>query len=257
MSNVTATCPSDVVRVINGMTITRYSRNGVTIWRSVERRPPVEIKAYDKRAGETVTTVYQDERILWQGSLDLNADRGRFAHIRLIEFDARPPSPLHDQLERAKAAGFSELAEAFELAAKVKARDSIRGRFPLGKVSRSLGTARAQIGDEELRGFLRRHINGDFGVHGKLADVALSDDQRWVPPLYSQAVQNAVAIESGSGVIKSRFMLQGDPLPTQQWGVHVVDLGNRRRSEDVDVTTFLDVDRGTTETIVSAPRFDL
>jgi hypothetical protein len=50
------------------------------------------------------------------------------------------------------------------------------------------------------------HAAGDFGAHGHLDAVALDDDARWAPELsHSVAVLNAVSVEAGSGVVRSRF----------------------------------------------------
>jgi hypothetical protein len=60
-----------------------------------------------------------------------------------------------------------------------------------------------------VRECLVRHGANDWGQHGCLEDVELTDDHRFAPFLFDQSVQNAVACEQRAGPIISRWSTEG------------------------------------------------
>jgi hypothetical protein len=55
--------------------------------------------------------------------------------------------------------------------------------------------------------YLRRHQSGDFGCAGIYSKCAPTLEERWLLSLQPQLLQNVVAIDSGSGTIKSQYEL--------------------------------------------------
>jgi hypothetical protein len=60
-----------------------------------------------------------------------------------------------------------------------------------------------------VRVCLAFHGSGLWGTHGRPEDVALTDDHRWCPVMFSVAVQNAVAYEKRAGLIRSLWPAAG------------------------------------------------
>jgi hypothetical protein len=114
---------------------------------------------------------------------------------------------LHDQLESARKGGYAELADAFELVAKVKERPGvIRGRFPLGVCWCVRGWS---YDATTARKFLAEHVTQEA--------AELDDDARWCPPLGGVDAENAMAIETGRGLVRSRF---GIEIPEIRGGIY-------------------------------------
>jgi hypothetical protein len=216
------------VRTIQGRKIERHSHvdsfTRERYWRfmEVDRPPPIERASHNETTGDPITIIeYRPQVIRWDSgggpgemmrSLLARLDHSRNPdHPSILEFDPNPPSPLHDQLARARNAGFAELAEAFEIAAKVKERPGvIRGRFPRGAcwVTRGLAGGAAMH-----REFLARHVTQEL--------VALDSDSEWCPPLGCPGAENAAAVACGHGLVKSRFSVEVEetqgavfPMPT-------------------------------------------
>jgi hypothetical protein len=242
----TATARRIEVRVIAGRRIEKHTLPGAIVWREVHRREPIEVQHFDQETGTTTTGLqYFDPRIVWEDAINPTAARARFAHVRLRDFDPREPSPLHEQLERARQAGFVELVEAFSLAAKVKARLPLAG-FDLGDVKLSYNVGNRRIArDQEVRGYLRQHANQELPEP--------TDDQLWCPMLFDEPIQNVAALASVFGAVKSRFMSEGDPPAPYSGAVCAVD--NRRKSEQIEIWTI--IEHGQAQIVCFAPRFDL
>jgi hypothetical protein len=219
---------NDTVRVIQGRRIERHSHMDMVTreryWRFLEinRPPPIEKRSYNESLSQEITILeHREQRLLWDSGggpgevmreLLARLDHSRNPdHPSILEFDPNPPSPLHDQLARARNAGFAELAEAFEIAAKVKERPGvIRGRFPRGAcwVTRGLAGGAAMH-----REFLRQHVTQE--------SVELDDDSRWCPPLGCPGAENEMAIQTSHGLVRSRFSVEVEetqgavfPMPT-------------------------------------------
>jgi hypothetical protein len=253
--SATATAvPPDVVRKVSGLVVEKHKlRDGSILWRSVERPPPIEQASYDEKTGQTVVnTVYQDERVVWQGSVSPAEARARFQNVRLQPFSQWAPDAEHDEFER-----LCEVSEFF--AAKFAAQFKIQARapigpLPLGEIRVSVATfVRAKCSQDEVREYLRRHAKSDSGAFGRGEDHAdLSEDQLWCPAMFSQAVQNAVAIRTGFGLVRSHYITPEDPQPALQFTAPVRD--DRRRAEEIEVWTILEGSQA--ETMIFAPRFD-
>jgi hypothetical protein len=68
--------------------------------------------------------------------------------------------------------------------------------------------------------YCRRHAAGDFGLNGKYATAVPTPEQRWLLPLEKVALQNATAIDSFNGSVKSQFELPahvGSQLAKEPW----------------------------------------
>jgi hypothetical protein len=203
------------VRTIQGRRIERQSQvdkfTGERYWQFIEinRLPPIEKRSYNEAIGQDMTIIeHREQRVLWdsgpgpgevfQATLArLDTSHNPF-HPSILEFDPRPASPLHDQLERARSSGFADLAEAFEIAAKVHERPGvIRGRFPLGRCWCTRGVS---YDASTARKFLAEHVTQEA--------PELDDDARWCPVLAGIHAENAVAIETGRGLVRSRFGIE-------------------------------------------------
>ena len=135
------------------------------------------------------------------------------SHGHMAEWSFRRPTPIRDAL-----AGLHKVAPAYadsvaaspeyaaKLAAEEKAAAKGSGLFvvPTARVSPGV-YRRLGINPESLKGMLDRHTAGDFGSVGSIADVELSDEMRFCPYRFSELVQDAAAIESGWGLVKSRY----------------------------------------------------
>jgi hypothetical protein len=62
------------------------------------------------------------------------------------------------------------------------------------------------------------HGNGLWGSYGQPEDVQLDDDHRWCPPMFSQSIQNAVAYEKRSGLIRSLWPAAGIEIISYESG---------------------------------------
>lgn len=116
-----------------------------------------------------------------------------------------PHDPIRDELARLEGMGLHASAAA------------IRAANPPAEVDPEL----AELGDAQWEahrfgecGFLpdavialaRRFARGDWGLHGSADDVGTLDaDMLALPSAYGQAVRNAVAARTGSGVVKGEY----------------------------------------------------
>jgi hypothetical protein len=118
---------SDVVRMINGLPIERLPLgNGSFLWRAVERKPPTEMQHFDDRSGETLTTVtHHDPKLIWSDSINVEAIRARYAHVRFRELNPYEPDSEHDEYEQL-------LKISTYFAAKFAAQFHIKPREPIG-----------------------------------------------------------------------------------------------------------------------------
>lgn len=83
--------------------------------------------------------------------------------------------------------------------------------FPLGRVELSplLDFRNLDVPFEAIRGAVEGHQAGDFGLLGKLDDAPdLDDDMLWCPAAYGTAVERAVAIRNGRGVVMSHHRIE-------------------------------------------------
>jgi hypothetical protein len=127
-----------------------------------------------------------------------------------------PPDPEHDEYEQLLKVS-TYFAAKFAAQFKIEPRKPLPG-VALGRCWISQGVSRVYLGVDDIRALLMRHATGDWGANGKHADLTITPDQRWAPPLFSVAVQNACAVESGTGLVQSAFPHKFE----QQRGVEVV-----------------------------------
>lgn len=98
------------------------------------------------------------------------------------------------------------------------------GKFELGERTRP---RTGPFGNAVWLEALARHAAGDHGDFGKSEGRKLTSDERWAPRLYGVAVRNAIAIEAGSGLVRSRLEIP-DRFHEDLGGHHVV----RSRSDN-------------------------
>jgi hypothetical protein len=223
------------VRTIQGRRIERstlidqITRLPFFRYRDIERRSPIETWTRDAEGSPICILEHRDPIVRWDSgtigpaeSLDRKMqDIGPPYNAPLEPFDPRPESKIHDQLERGHEAGFTELVEAFTLAAKVKERPAFsRGRFPIGPVVVRRGTPADQM---TLRRLLADHVNQPV--------IELDDDQRWCPAMAGQDVVNEVAIQSQSGLVQSVFPQPKEPgRPVKSVHVWTLLAGDRTQT---------------------------
>jgi hypothetical protein len=116
--------------------------------------------------------------------------------------------PLEPEIERMRAAGFVAAADMLRAAHPVKNRvidETAEFDFGVPRIAMNLNSipgARAQVD-----ALLARHAHGDHGAFGDSTTVKLTEDQKFAPMLFGQLVVNAAAIDSGYGVVQSRYSM--------------------------------------------------
>jgi hypothetical protein len=200
----------DQERLIRGRKIERHDRGSAIIWQEVTRSEPIVSPSYDPQSGETRSLIqHQADKVVWRERRDPHESIQALAQQSAGEFDPREPDDLNGLIEEAKATRYSPLAELLEAIAaksgcKIKPRPLIGG-IALGKCLVTRGVGKLPVGPEELRGFIALHANGDWGAHGRLGGVELDGDMRWAPVLFGVAVENAVSVEAGEGLVQSVY----------------------------------------------------
>ena len=216
MSSVAIADPR-IERVINNQRVQAGWSRGVRFCWTVRDPHP------DPRRGENAPVVVAEFTLADPASIMGRLD----SEIRQVSFDPRPPDPTRDEIERLRASGFAALAD--ERTKAHKTADDPPGLFWLGPVFLDV---RAGLAFDVVRDCLRRHINGDFGSRGVLADVSLNDDMLYAPEFFDVSVRNAVALRSGHGVIISEYPIYdpADVNVAERW---------RRRLPGLRVVTML------------------
>jgi hypothetical protein len=139
-----------------------------------------------------------------------------------IEFDQFEPDAMRDEINRLTASGFVAVAASAATATGYREPEPL-GPLDLGRVmidTRAIGlvpfthVVRGNVHlspevmaftPEDVRGLLKRHANGDHGDFGKAADATVTDDMRWAPEVFPWPQRNAVAIETGRGLVRSAY----------------------------------------------------
>ena len=215
--SVVAIADPRIERIIGGQRVQAGWSRGVRFCHVVRDPHP------DPRRGEHAPVVVADYSVADGASIMARLD----SEIRCASFDPRPPDPTRDEIERLRASGFNAMADA--QAKAHKPADDPPGLFGLGPV---FVDVRAGLAFDVVRDLLRRHIAGDFGSRGRLADVKLDDDRRFAPEMFDVATRNAYALETGYGVIISEYPIY-DPADmglSERW---------RRRLPGLRVVTML------------------
>lgn len=231
MSTATMTDPNTME--IQGREICRRlakdRSSGETYWRYLEVRPAytIEDEHFDPRIGAmSRRMVHVGEKLLWEHCAN---HAGKLAtldeQVATVEFDARIPSPLHDEMDRALAAGFEAWGAMFAASHKLRPRPQLEGR--LFDVGNCRSSRKLPFDVITLRAMVHRHQRGDHGVHGDVGDVELTEAMRFCPAIFGVLACNAVAIEAGEGLIVSRY------------GAESVNKYGETRAEDVGVCTLL------------------
>jgi hypothetical protein len=122
------------------------------------------------------------------------------------------------------------LIDAFNLTARVKLRERLGGLFPLGS---ALVRGGIPLDTNGLRQYLRRQLDGDFGVDRRFDDVELDPDSRWCPPMIGVGCENQASIEGGQGMVQSCSRVS--------WEMHC-------SLEEIRITTWIGKEK-----IISAP----
>lgn len=226
--------PTQGAREINGRIIECESRGGAIVYRTVDRPPPFETQRLDQKTGSIVRGVVRpQQRVLWAAELDPQGTMHTLERsLCLGEFDPREPSPILDELERARAAGFEVLAAECMARLKPEPRKELPG-FGLGRCYASRGARKVT---NAFRDYLGRHAAGDHGTLGTSVGIEPTEDQLWCPVAFGVDVQNAVAIRSGEGIVRS---------------IYQVDCGEKDRLEELKIFTWIG-----RQTIVYNPRHD-
>jgi len=120
-----------------------------------------------------------------------------------VEID--PPDPLRDEIERFSEA-FPLLGKAIAKGLKFAEPRGV-GLFKLGSVVASRLLPLLRVTRPDIMAILDRFDAGDFGDHGKIGDVILTDDHRFAPALFRPIIRNAVAIEAGNGLVVGSYSL--------------------------------------------------
>lgn len=175
--------------------------------------------------------------------------------LRLTPFDPHEPDPLRGEIERLEREGFVAVAAGARVANAYRDPEPI-GPLDLGDVSidaraltyvdcRGITASNCHLvpqvvpfSSDDVRGFLKRHANGDHGDFGKAGDVDLDDDMRWAPGVFGWPVRNAIAIEAGRGIVRSRFGKDVAPLAKQHPSWHP-SWRMRPQIEVLDVATLI------------------
>jgi hypothetical protein len=197
--------------MIGNRRIEKETRGGIIMWRECELVPATVEERFDRSTGEKRTIQHPATTKELRRCIDAPhavIEALQQEHNAWRVFDPREPNELWDWLEQKIAAGDRVGVEIYIASNKVKPRVPLTG-LPLGSCFKSRGTLvpslAAWLTDDALRTLLKRHANGDWGMHGHLADVELDDDRRWCPPLFGVATVNAVAVESGRGLVRSIY----------------------------------------------------
>jgi hypothetical protein len=175
---------------------------GGAVWFVRVQEPDRLPSVYNPNFGKTIAMIpgRTVEQEVWR--ID---PRATIEHIRNYgvwdEIDPRPPSPIHDEAERAIKAGFEAWGAQLMAMAKVKERPKLEGAFAVGRVYVSRAVTRLNV---DYRGYLTRHAGGDHGDWGRLADARLDEEARFLPTGQLQA--NLWAIEyRGRGLVVSAY----------------------------------------------------
>jgi hypothetical protein len=121
----------------------------------------------------------------------------------------------------------------------------VQALFDPGRAYYASGVFPNDVGFGTVEGaaLVARHAAGDLGAYGNVADVQLDDDRRWCPEIFGVATVAARAIETGVGLIASRFeILIPSPDPRS---------GPRPRS--LDILTLIGTSLGNL-TVLAPPR---
>jgi hypothetical protein len=119
----------------------------------------------------------------------------------------RPIDPLRDEIERFTK-DYPKLGGVL-MAAHGPKPEAGRGGgpFPLGMVKKSPTLDRLRVRAEELETYLARHLAGDHGLYGSSVDLEPSELAEWAPALADIKYQNADAVKTEFGLVKSRYPL--------------------------------------------------
>jgi hypothetical protein len=225
--------PMAGARLINNRWIIRHDGRWPQ-WRQLVRRQIPVYQTHRDGSAESGSV----ERIEVAYSWDSNPEpviEQLMQELAPLEFDVRPSSALHDQLERGAEAGFGELVEAFSLAARVKERPAFKGAKLLGSCFVSRGAWKLLLHNEAAKALLTRHLAGDHGVLGNSTGIELTDDQKWCPFVWGHDVQNRAALDAG-GLVTS---------------IYAAVYEKTRGPEEVRIVTHLN-----TATVIYAPSRD-
>jgi hypothetical protein len=177
---------------------------------------------------------------LFRGTLSA-AERfhGVLASMHMGVIIPRDPDPVRDELEKLRSMGLSSTASIVAQALGYK-----DGRKPLTPgymfdpgfgddvLVSSLSAKTLELTADEATVLLDRHARGDHGENGSSVGVQPNADQEFCPFLFDPAVQNAVAIKAGNGLVKSRYNLHRPGIDSPQPSSSDRVEPRRRRNKD-------------------------
>jgi len=128
------------------------------------------------------------------------------ADCRMAPVSLHDDEPIDAEINRLIEMGLNAVADMLREKHPRPPRVAYGG-LALGVVQASTSIHRLGPGParDDLRPFLKRHAQGDYGDRGKLAEVELNDDAREFPGAFGGAVMNAVSIERGFGLVWSTY----------------------------------------------------
>jgi hypothetical protein len=136
--------------------------------------------------------------------LHLVSDR-RLSPLPPRESEAVEAEAVEAEADKLDAAGFATAAKMLREGHAARPAVPAGSAVPVARKPEFEVAPALWIPFVEFYGLIDRHASGDFGTLGTFDDIEVSDEARFCPPLFSPAVQSAVAVESGEGIVRSRL----------------------------------------------------
>lgn len=204
---------------------------------------------YELDAGQEFIDGNGRKKVMTQG-LPLGGDcaASRFSRFETqtghqSPFSLAAGDPVGDELSRL-AREYPLLADKLKADHKPPTPEIEPGLFDFGRVSIAVQVqATLRLTREEILDNLRKHSRGNLGLHGVVEGPA-TEDEKFLPIGISVSRQAAVAIATGSGIIRSRYPLWtvADVEASEELSRRVGFTAQYHRKPDsfMDVYTLLD-----------------
>lgn len=113
---------------------------------------------------------------------------------------------VDSEIERLTASGFDHLAAIVRERHPVAARIvDATAAFDVGEIQAAVNLHAVPGAWQRLAELIGRHSHGDHGQIGVSTGVKPTEDQAFFPEPFGDLVSNAVAIQTGSGLVTSRY----------------------------------------------------